>query len=35
MLLIFFCFFGSKLKTEHDFSVLVCIRDTFKIKYKK
>ena len=32
---IFFCFFGLKLKTENDFSYLVCIRDALKIKCKK
>lgn len=30
-----FFFFGLKLKTEYDFSDLVCIRDALKIKYKK
>lgn len=33
--MVFFVFFGLKLKTEHDFSDLVCIRDALKIKYRK
>lgn len=33
--MVFFVFFGLKLKTERDFSDLVCIRDALKIKYKK
>lgn len=32
MILIFICSFGLKLKTEHDFRDLVCVRDAFKIK---
>lgn len=33
--MVFFVFLGLKLKTERDFSDLVCIRDALKIKYKK
>lgn len=35
MVLFAFAFFGLKLKTERDFSHLVCIRDALKLKYRK